>query len=97
MHSVRKRGSSAPVEKLVTSINITTCTDLGTDPCRLCRRFVYPCGSVIGTTEFFSHRVRIFHTVAGDEGCRLLTMSREAFNGLQNDHPQVSCKLIAVR
>ena len=53
-----------------------------------CRRFIYPCGSVIGTTEFFSHRVRIFHSVAGDQGCRLLTISREGFNSLQEQHPQ---------
>ena len=43
-----------------------------------------------GTTEYFSHKPRIFSAAAGDQGCRLLALSRASFDQLQTRHPQAS-------
>ena len=56
----------------------------------LCRRFVYSVGAFIGTTEYFSHKPRIFRAVAGEQGCRLLAISRAGYDELQTRHPQVA-------
>ena len=50
---------------------------------------MYSVGALIGTTEFFSHKPRIFQAVAGEQGCRLLAVSRRSYDQLQAQHPQV--------
>ena len=49
---------------------------------------MYSVGALIGTTEFFSHKPRVFQAVAGEQGCKLLTIPRSGFDKLITQHPQ---------